>query len=133
MGEAENLESVHQGYEALERDDVEGFLGMCAPDAEWRYPAQGELAYGGTWRGRDGIAKFLEAHDAAEEIVELRLDEFVAEGERIVVLGLFRGRARPSGRSWETPFVHSITLKDGLWQRLEAYFDTAAAVHAHRG
>ena len=132
-GEAENLESIRQGYEALERDDVDGFLGMCAPDVEWCYPAQGRLAYGGTWRGREGIAKFLAAHDAAEEIVDLRLDELLTQGDRVVVVGRFRGRARPSRRPWETRFVHCITLNNGLWQRFEAYFDTAAAVDAHSG
>lgn len=133
MSEADNLELVAQGYAALERDDIPDFLELCAADAEWHYPAHGMLAYGGVWRGHDAISAFFEAHDAAEEIVDVRLDELVADGDRVFVLGLFRGSAKPSSRAWETAFVHVITLQDGLWHRFEAFFDTAAAVVAHQG
>ena len=64
--------------------------------------------------------------------MELRLDEFVARDDRVIVLGMFRGRAKTSTHEWETQFVHAITLHDGLWRRFEAFFDTAAAVDAHR-
>lgn len=133
MSEAENLELVAQGYAALERDDIPGFLELCGTDAEWVYPAPAELLYGGEWRGHDGIAAFFNAHDAAEDILEVRVVDSVARGDRVFVLGVFRGRAKPSGQAWETRFVHVITLRDGFWQRFEAFFDTASAVEAHQG
>jgi ketosteroid isomerase-like protein len=131
MNEAGNLAVVEEGYSLLERDDVAGFLELCAADAEWLYPAEGKLPYGGTWRGRDAVAAFFDAHDAAEEILELRFDDFLVQADRVVALGLFRGRAKPNGAVWETRFVHVITLYDGRWRRFEAYFDTATALEAH--
>ncbi len=127
-----NIESVTTGYDALDREDIERFIQLCAADAVWIYPPSSALAYGGTWRGRDGIAAFFEAHDAAEEILEFKIDDLLAVGDRVIAMGLFRGKAKPSLREWQTRFVHVITLRDGLWQQFEAHFDTAAAADAHR-
>ena len=127
------LTIVESGYAALERDDIPGFLELCAPDVEWLYPAPGLLPYGGSWIGRDGVAAFFEAHDAAEEILEFRVEELIAHAGRVVAVGLFRGRALPAGGEWATRFAHVITLRDERWLRLEAFFDTAAALAARRG
>lgn len=133
MAEPEVIEVVQRGYKALTDDDVGAFLELCAPDAEWLYPADGKLPYGGAWRGRDAVAAFLDAHDRAEDIIELTIDDFVVGGDRVVALGLFRGRAKSTGAQWETRFVHVITVDQGMWRRFEAYFDTAAALEAHAG
>ncbi len=129
---AENLALVERGYEALERDDIPALLELCAAEAEWRYPAEGELPYGGQWLGRDAINLFMDAHEEAEEILDFRIDDMLAGDGRVVVFGFFKGRAKPTGRVWETRFVHAVDVANGAWVRLEAYFDTAAAVRAHQ-
>ncbi len=118
-------------YAAIEADDSDAILALCADDMEVVYPGAGQLAYGGTWAGRDGVAGFLDAHDAAEEILEFDVSEMLAEDARVAVFGTFRGRARPDGGEWSTRFVHALTISGGLVRRWEAYFDTAAAVAAH--
>jgi uncharacterized protein len=126
-----NLDLVRRAYDALDRDDIPAFLELCATDAEWAYPAEGRLPYGGRWRGQDEITRFFDTHDEAEEILDFRVDEMLADGDLVSALGSFRGRAKPSGRVWETRFAHAITIRGGLIQRFEAYFDTDAAVQAH--
>jgi ketosteroid isomerase-like protein len=115
----------------LDDEDLSPFLAACAPDVTVEYPADGRLPYGGAWHGRDGVGRFLDAHDGAEEIVEFAPAEMLRDGGRVVVLGRFAGRAKPTGTPWSTRFVHLLTFDDGLLQRWEAYFDTAAAVEAH--
>lgn len=118
-------------YDALERDDMDAAIALCAPDVEIRYPGGPALPYGGTWRGAEGVERWAAAHDEAEEIVDFRVDEIVLAGLRAVALGLFRGRARDTRREWETRFVHVLTVRDGRLNSFEAHFDTAAAVEAH--
>ena len=127
---ADALETVERFYAALEADDVDGVVALCADDVEVQYPADGALPYGGTWAGQDGVGQFLEAHDAAEEILEFQPGRMVADGQLVVVLGRFTGRARSSGSEWSTAFVHALTVTDGRVQRWEAFFDTAAALAA---
>ena len=83
MAEARNLEIVRQVYAALEADQIDALLALCAPDVEWRYPAPGLLSYGGAWRGHDGTLDFLAAHDEAEEILSLETTDMIASGERV--------------------------------------------------
>jgi ketosteroid isomerase-like protein len=119
-------------YEAVNAEDVGPFLDMCAPDATVTYPAAGQLPYGGAWHGRAAIAEFLDAHEAAEEILVFEFDEMTAVDSTVFVLGRFEGRARSTGRLWSTTFVHVLTFQGELLHSWVAFFDTAAAVAAHR-
>lgn len=128
---AQNLELVERLLQTLEDDNVPAFLGLCTEDAVFNYPAQELLPYGGLWHGREGIARFMELHDEAEEILEFDVQTMVPGDDSVLVLG-FRGRAKPSGRTWETRFVHALTVREARLQRWDAYFDSAVAVEAHR-
>lgn len=119
-------------YQALEDEDVPAILASCSLDVTVLYPAAGSLPYGGTWHGREGVATFLEAHDQAEEILAFEVGQLIAEGDAVMAVGTFRGRAKPDGREWVTSFVHHLTISDGRLDRWEAFFDTAAALEAHR-
>lgn len=122
------LEIAERFYAALIDEDVDGLLALCAEDVEVSYPAAGLLPYGGVWRGRDGVAAFLAAHDEAEEILVFERGQMLADADLVLVIGHFEGRARPSGREWSTAFVHALTFSDRGLHRWEAFFDTAAAV-----
>ena len=123
---------VERAYAALEADDVPAFLEHFAVDAQVHYPAEGSLPYGGIWRGHDGISRFLDLHEEAEEILDFRPIEMSADGETVYVLGFFRGQARASDQAWETRWVHRFDVGGGQIRRWEAFFDTAAAVAARQ-
>jgi uncharacterized protein len=131
MSEQANVEHVQREYAAFLEDDLDAVLEMSAPDVEYRYPDVEELAYGGVWRGRDGVRRLFEVHDEVDQVLELRPTEMVAQGDKVVVLGTFRGRAVPTGREWTTDFVHVYTIRGGKTRRFESYFDTAAFLVAH--
>ncbi|MFP5343408.1 MAG: N-acetylglucosamine-6-phosphate deacetylase [Candidatus Limnocylindria bacterium] len=122
---------VERFYAAIDADDVGAMSALCADDVVVRYPADGRLPYGGTWRGREGLLAFLEAHEAAEEILEFSVSSMLAEGDVVIASGVFRGRARDTGRTWATDFVHVLTVAGGRIRRWTSYFDTAAALDAH--
>lgn len=128
--DARAADVVERFYAAMEADDVERMLALCADDVEVRYPAAGKLSYGGEWRGRDGIGDFLDTHEEAEEILAFEPASMIADGDTVVVLGDFRGRARASGREWSTRFVHVMTVTDAKLRRWESFFDTSAALDA---
>jgi uncharacterized protein len=118
-------------YAALQEDDVTPFLEMCAADVVVEYPAHPSLTWGGRWEGRDGVAAFLDAHDVSEEILAFEVRRFVADGDLVIAIGHFSGRAKRTDREWSTPFVHLLTIQNGRLHRWEAHFDTAAAGAAH--
>lgn len=121
---------VERFYAAIDGDDAETILALCAEDVVVRYPAAGRLPYGGEWSGHDALGAFLDAHEAAEEILEFAPTSILVDGETVVVLGAFRGRARATDRIWATDFVHVLTISDGRICRWVSSFDTAAALDA---
>jgi len=131
MNERDNVEHVKREYAAFLEDDLDTVLDMSDPDIEYRYPEVEGLTYSGLWRGREEVRRFFEVHDEADEVLELRPTEMVAQGDKVVVLGTFRGRAVPTGREWTTDFVHVYTIREGKTRRFESYFDTAAFLVAH--
>jgi uncharacterized protein len=131
--EARNATVVRQLYQVAMEDNLSGLLELCAPDAVWVYPVIEGVAWSRTWQGHEGVAHWAELHDEEDEVLDLRPEEYVAEGDRVVVLGFARMRTIATGREWATRFVHAVRIHDGEIQRFEAYFDTAACVEAHGG
>ena len=132
MGDEQTLRLVRQLYAAALEDDLDRFLELCAPDAEWVYPAIEGISWSGNRRGREEVAHWAELHDQEDELLELRPEEYLGRGGRVVVLGFARMRTVSTGREWQTRFVHVVTAPYGKIERFEAHFDTAACVEAHR-
>jgi ketosteroid isomerase-like protein len=130
VNDAGNIALVKRAYEALEADEVDRFLEFCSRDIDWVYPSSAALSYGGHWHGHEGVRRFLEAHDSAEEILEFVTADVVAGRDKVVVQGHYKGRVKPAGGEWETDFMHVLTVREGKITRFTAAFDTAAAAAA---
>jgi ketosteroid isomerase-like protein len=129
--EAQNTGLVQQLYQTAMEDNLSGLLELCAPDAVWEYPSIEGVAWSRTWQGHEEIARWAELHDAEDAVLDLRPEEYLADGDRVIVLGFARMRTVATGREWATRFVHAVRIHDRKIQRFEAYFDTAACVEAH--
>jgi len=132
MSEAENVEILKRSYAAFSQGDNSGLLQMYALDAEWDVPDVTDLPWAGSRHGRAEISRFLDTYAQAEEVLDFRQHEFIAQRDRVVVLGTLRARVKATSRVWETRFVHAFTLRDGKIQKIEIYFDTNAAAEAYR-
>ncbi|MFK4066676.1 nuclear transport factor 2 family protein [Streptomyces sp. NPDC029674] len=89
------------------------------------------LPYGGTWRGHDGMARFLRAMAQTWESFEIGEQEFLATGETAVVHTQVHARARATGRELAFPVLQSITVRGGRIVEVRPfYWDTAAIAEA---
>lgn len=52
-------------------------------------------------------------------------EEFVEDGDIVVVLGTYRGLARGTGKRLDVPFVHVWTFADRRAVRFRQFLDTA--------
>ena len=57
-------------------------------------------------------------------------DDFLDAGDRVVVLGRMRGRAKSSGAEFEVEFAHVWALTDGVPSWFRGYFDTGPILAA---
>ena len=131
MSEQENIHVVQQFYRAFGRGDMQAVLNAVADDVKWHEPGPTDiLPWAGTRRGRDQVAQFLAAVDEALEVQQFELQEFIAQDDKVVVLGRGRSRVRPTGRTFDSPWTMVFTLCGGKICGFSAYHDTAAMVAA---
>ena len=131
--EEENVSMVKRLYDAFKRREVHSIMDMFADDAAMHGPAPpGVLPWGGTYNGRSGVAQFFRTLGESLEPQQFDLNDFIAQDNKVVVLGYQKGRAKPTGRPYEIEFVHVWTIHDGKFTEFRVYNDTAALVEALR-
>jgi ketosteroid isomerase-like protein len=127
MSDKSPLELVQQTYQAFGQGDVATMQSVMAEDFEWdsRYPAGVPL--GGVWRGQDGLLDFLKTVGETVDVLAFEIHEFIAQGNKVVVLGFDESRAKLTGRTYHNDWVHVWTIQDGKIAGIRTYNDTAAA------
>jgi ketosteroid isomerase-like protein len=123
-----DVESLQRIYQALSSWDVDELVSDLAHDIELSLPDT--LPWGGTHHGHEGVRAFVSVSNDHVEGRWADPDDFLDAGDRMVVLGRMRGRAKASGREYEVGFVHVWTMTDGVASRLRSYHDTAPIMAA---
>ena len=125
------MRSLRNVYGPLSRGSVDELLNAVAHDIEWNMPET--VPWGGSHHGLDGMRALVEIFEDHVEGSWALPDDFLDAGDRIVVLGRSRGRARSSGQHFDVPFVHVWGMTDGVPVSFRGYFDTAAVMAALQG
>jgi hypothetical protein len=127
MSIQENVQIVKDAFAAIGRGDMQGLLALSAEGIEWIIPGEWPLA--GTHRGHAGVADlFQKASEMVETSTEPR--EFVAQGDRVLVVGFSRGRVKATNRTFEDHWVFAITVRNGKVTNIREYIDTLALARA---
>ena len=128
MSTEKNVQTVKDFFAAIGRGDREGLLALVAEDIEWIIPGE-DWPLAGTRHGHAGLADLLEtAAETMETSTEPR--EFVAQGDRVLVVGFAKGRVKATNRTFEDHFVFAITVRDGRLTSIREYIDTQALARA---
>jgi len=124
------LESL---FVAFNRGDIPTILASVSEDCTLRGTLAPELPYSGHFRGVAGAAKYFEGIAEALEPSELVVDQYVSEGEHVVAVARWAGKARASGKRFETPLALYFRFRDGKMIDFRGHEDTAVTLAAIRG
>jgi ketosteroid isomerase-like protein len=128
MGIEKNIQTVKDFFAAVGSGDGEALLAVIAEDIEWIIPGD-DWPLAGTYRGHAGLADLLEtASRSMETSTEPR--EFVAQGDRVLVVGFARGRIKATNKTFEDDWIFAITVRDGKLTNIREYVDTQALARA---
>jgi hypothetical protein len=122
-----NVRVVEGMFSSLQRGDIAGVLDRLSDDIEWRLAGPSELPYAGIHRGRDEVAKFFQSFGQAAEFEVFEPREYLAKGDKVVVLGHERQRIKASGQVVETDWAMVFTLRDGRITRFRNFMDSRDA------
>ena len=128
MNEQQNLSIVRNGYDAFGRGDIPGLLSLLDDQVVWVTPGPADLPNSGTRKGHDGVQQFFQALSDLVDIVRFEPKEFIAQGDRVVVIGDDTARVKATGRTVEFRWVHAFTVLNGKVVAFEEYGDVSALV-----
>ena len=123
---------VKQLYGAFAKRDIQAILALLAPDVEWGEPANPFNPAAGTRRGHAGFMEWLSIGRQSEEILALEPRQFLSSDESVAVVGYTKCLAKPTGKSYETDFVHLFSFREDKVIRFQQFFDTYVAGEAFR-
>ncbi|ESY95340.1 MULTISPECIES: nuclear transport factor 2 family protein [unclassified Mesorhizobium] len=122
------VQTVKDFFAAIGRGDRKALLALVAEDIEWIIPGE-DWPLAGTYRGHAGLANLLEtASKSIETSTEPR--EFIALGDRVLVVGSARGRIKATNKTFEDDWIFAITVRDGRLTNIREYVDTQALARA---
>ncbi len=133
MSDQTNLAIMKEAYAAFGRGDIAAVLSVEDPNTELEIAGPTEIPWAGSFRGHDGARKYFAAIEAEADFDAFEPHTFLAQGNKVVVLGLEKVRSKRTGRSYENHWVHAFTLENGKIVRFREYSDTATVAAAFRG
>ena len=129
MSTQENVQTVKDFFAAMGRGDKQGLLALSAENIEWIIPGE-DWPLAGTHRGHAGLADLLQKASKMVETSYPKPPEFVAQGDRVLVVGIATGRIIATNGTFEDDWVFAITVRNGKVTNIREYIDTQALARA---
>ena len=129
MSIEKNVQIVKDFFAAMGSGDKQGLLALVAEDIEWIIPGE-EWALAGTHRGHAGLADLLQKASATVETSFPEPPEFVAQGDRVLVIGSATGKIKATKKPFKDDWVFAITVRSGKVANIREYIDTQALARA---
>ena len=129
MSTQENVQIVKDFFAAMGGRDRQALLALVAEDIEWIIPGE-DWPLAGTHRGHAGLADLLQKANETVETSYPEPPEFIAQGDRVLVVGFATGRIKATNRTFEDHWVFAITVRNGKLANVREYVDTQALARA---
>ena len=129
MSTQENVQIVKDFFAAIGSYNEHDLLALVAEDIEWIIPGEG-WPLAGTYRGHAELAAVLQKANESVETSYPEPPEFIAQGDRVVVVGFATGRIKATNKTFEDHWVFAITVRNGKLTNIREYIDTQALARA---
>src|ERR1700730_5445890 len=129
MSIEENVQIVKDFFAAIGGGHKQDLLAVVAEDIEWIIPGE-DCALAGTHRGHAQLAAVLQKASEEVEMTYPNPPEFVAQGDRVLVVGVATGKIKATNKPFKDNWVFDITVRDGKVRNIREYIDTQALARA---
>jgi ketosteroid isomerase-like protein len=129
MSTEENSRVVKDFFAAIGSGDKQRLLSLVAEDIEWIIPGE-DWPLAGTHRGHAQLAAVLQKASEEVEMTYPEPPEFVAQGDRVLVVGVATGKIKATNKPFKDDWVFDITVRNGKVTNIREYIDTQALARA---
>jgi len=129
MSTEQNAQVVKDFFAAIGSGDKQRLLSLVTGDIEWIIPGE-DWPLAGTHRGHAGLENLLQKANETVETSYPEPPEFIAQGDRVLVVGFATGRIKATNRTFKDHWVFAITVRNGKLTNVREYIDTQALARA---
>ena len=126
---SDNVDALKGGYDAFNSGDAEALAKVFAEDVTWEGTRDDRVPGAGRYDSRDDVMSALGKAVEPFESFTSQPDEFIEDGDTVVVLGHTEGKTK-SGNDLKVPFVHVWRMSDGVIERGQLLTDTSLVLQA---
>jgi ketosteroid isomerase-like protein len=128
----ETLKPIYQRWGDSKGGSVDEFMNLCADNIAFGSLAQGApegARYLTAYDGRSALKDYFAGLARDWEMLDWRTNEFIAQGDRVVVLVQCKWKYKKTGKVVSTPKADVWRFANGKAVEFYEYYDTAQ-VHA---
>jgi ketosteroid isomerase-like protein len=126
------LKAAYKRWSDTKGGSVDDWLKVCADNIDFGSLAQGaapKVQYLTAYSSRDALKDYFDGLSRDWEMVDWITEEFIAQGDRVVVLSQCTWRYKKTGKVVSTPKADAWRFAGGKAVEYFEYYDTAQ-VHA---
>ncbi|MCB1025736.1 MAG: nuclear transport factor 2 family protein [Acidobacteria bacterium] len=128
----ENIELVQQAYGYFGSGNIDGLIGLLTEDVKWTIPEVEGSPMDAVTNGRENVREFFGTLASTEEFSAFEPREFIADGNKVVVLGHSAGKVIETGRTFSSDWVQVFTVENGKISVFHEFFDNAEVARAYQ-
>ncbi len=113
---------------AAQRGDMATVERLLHPEA--RVIEADSLPFGGVVSGFDGFTRLVRQVFTTFANTAVTIDEYIAEGDTVVVLATMTGQSKASGEAFSMPISEIWRLRDGLITEIMPFYHDTQRINA---
>ena len=124
------LKDAYQQWHDTQAGSVAHWLSLMTDDVQFRSLAAGASAMQFTRESccKNDVVQYFAGLTNEWEMIYYRVDEYIAQGDRVVALGQVSFKHKTTGKTLETPKADFHKFRDGKICEFFEFFDTASAI-----
>jgi len=121
------LREAYRNWHESKGGSADHWMSICDERIDFRSLADGveKLEFTQRYKSREDLAEYFDGLTGSFDMIHFTVDEFVAQGDRVVAIGSTAWRSKATGKEFETPKVDVWRFKDGRAIEFFEYYDTA--------
>ena len=113
--------TVQRMFAAFGAGDLDALLETVHPESRWTYYGANPRLAAATFVGRTEVRRFFERILTRLTITEFNTDQFVADGDTVVIFGSEAGTVRGSGQVFRNAWAQKYVVRGGLIVEMAEY------------